>query len=193
MSMSIRSLEPSLASGITYTAETLGDDHWIDHLLDGTPVLIRPLLAGDRELETNFIRDLSPKSRRLRFLCNFKQPSEALIDQLMNLDYAQRMAFIALIHQNGKLREIGVSRYCATAEQHTCESAVTVADDWLNRGLGSLLMRHLIDAARKHGFKRMISMDSAANQPMRGLARQLGFVRRLDPADPSQAIHTLSL
>ncbi|WP_445147143.1 GNAT family N-acetyltransferase [Dyella sp. Tek66A03] len=193
MSISIRSLEPSLESGITYIAETLGDDHWIDHLRDGTPVLIRPLLAGDRDLETNFIRDLSPQSRRLRFLCNFKQPSEALIDQLMNLDYQKRMAFIALIHDKGELREIGVSRYCATTEDHICESAVTVADDWLNRGLGALLMRHLIDAARKHGFHRMVSMDSAANQPMSGLARHLGFERRLDPADPSQAIHTLEL
>jgi hypothetical protein len=39
----------------------------------------------------------------------------------------------------------------------------------------------------------MVSMDSAANQPMSGLARHLGFERRLDPADPSQAIHTLEL
>lgn len=193
MSISIRSLEPSLRSGISYMAETLGENHWIDHLRDGTPILIRPLQASDRDLETDFIRDLSPKSRRLRFLCNFKQPSEALIDQLMNLDYQKRTAFIALIHDKGKLREIGVSRYCATTEEHTCESAVTVADDWLNRGLGTLLMRHLIDEARKHGFRRMVSMDSASNQPMSGLAKQLGFERRLDPADPSQAIHTLNL
>ncbi|WP_266182241.1 GNAT family N-acetyltransferase [Dyella humicola] len=193
MSISIRSLEPSLRSGFSYMAETLGDNHWIDHLRDGTPVLIRPLQAGDRDLETDFIRDLSPKSRRLRFLCNFKQPSEALIDQLMNLDYQKRTAFIALIHDQGKLREIGVSRYCATTREHICESAVTVADDWLNRGLGTLLMRHLIDEARKHGFKRMVSMDSASNQPMSGLARHLGFERRLDPADPSQTIHTLNL
>jgi GNAT superfamily N-acetyltransferase len=193
MSISIRSLEPSLESGFIYIAETLGDDHWVDHLRDGTPVLIRPLQAGDRELETNFIRDLSPKSRRLRFLCNFKQPSEALIDQLMNIDYEKHMAFIALIHDQGQLREIGVSRHCATTEDGTCECAVTVADDLLNRGLGSLLMRHLVDAARKHGFKRMVSMDSAANQPMSGFAKYLGFERRLDRADPSQAIHTLNL
>ncbi|MFC4526974.1 GNAT family N-acetyltransferase [Dyella halodurans] len=193
MSISIRSLEPSLHAGFTYVAEALGDKHWIDHLSDGTPILIRPLQAGDRDLETDFIRDLSPKSRRLRFHCNFKQPSEALIDQLMNLDYQKRTAFIALIHDKGKLREIGVSRYCATAEEHTCESAVTVADDWLNRGLGTLLMRHLIDEARRNGFKRMVSMDSASNQAMSGLARHLGFERRLDPADPSQAIHTLNL
>jgi GNAT superfamily N-acetyltransferase len=191
--MSIRSLESSLESGFTYIAEALGDDHGVDHLHDGTPVLIRPLQPADRELETNFIRNLSPKSRRLRFLCNFKQPSEALIDQLMNIDHEKHLALIALIDDQGQPREIGVSRYCATTQEGTCECAVTVADDWLNRGLGSLLMRRLIDAAREHGFRRMISMDSAANQPMRGFARHLGFGRRLDSADPSQAIHTLDL
>jgi GNAT superfamily N-acetyltransferase len=112
---------------------------------------------------------------------------------MMNVDYEKRMAFIALIHDDGKLREIGVSRYCAATDHKHCECAVTVADDWQNRGLGVLLMGHLIDEARKHGFKSMISVDATSNQAMRELAKHLGFTRQLDPADPTQAIHTLDL
>ena len=40
-------------------------------------------------------------------------------------------------HENGKLREIGVSRYSATGKDSQCECAVTVADDWRQRGLAS--------------------------------------------------------
>lgn len=193
MTISSHTLNPSAEAGFSPLPGALEGDHWIEPLRDGTPVLIRPLRTSDRELETDFIRNLSLKSRRRRFLSEFKEPSEALVDQMMNVDYDKRMAFIALIHDDGKLREIGVSRYCATTEQTHCECAVTVADDWQKRGLGALLMRHLIDEARKHGFKSMVSVDAASNQAMRELARHLGFTRRLDPADPSQAIHTLDL
>lgn len=37
-------------------------------LRDGTPVLVRPIEAGDVGLERDFIERLSPKSRRYRFL-----------------------------------------------------------------------------------------------------------------------------
>lgn len=193
MTISSHTQHPSTEAGLSQLPPAVEGDHWIEPLRDGTPVLIRPLRAADRELETDFIRSLSLKSRRQRFLSDFKEPSEALIDQMMNVDYEKRMAFIALIHDNGKLREIGVSRYCATTDQKHCECAVTVADDWQNRGLGVLLMQHLIGEARKHDFKSMISVDAASNQAMRELAKYLGFTRQLDPADPSQAIHTLDL
>jgi GNAT superfamily N-acetyltransferase len=162
-------------------------------LRDGTMVSIRPLHAGDRPLETEFIRDLSPASRRQRFLCDFKRPSEALIDQMMDVDHDRREALIAVAFIEGSPREVGVARYCAVMDTRTCECAVTVADAWQHQGLGKRLMRHLIDEARVHGFTGMISVDAASNHAMRELAASLGFQRRLDPRDPSQVIHSLDL
>jgi GNAT superfamily N-acetyltransferase len=173
--------------------DKLSGTHWIESLADGTPVLIRPLRPQDREREEDFLRRLSPDSRRFRFLGGFKEAGPDLVNQLMDVDYDQRMAFVALAHDNGKLREVGVSRYSATSEQGHCECAVTVADDWRQRGLGVLLMRHLIDLARRNGFKVMTSLDAADNEAMRDLANYLGFHRRLDPDDSSQVIHTLDL
>jgi GNAT superfamily N-acetyltransferase len=180
-------------AGFARLSDALEGDRWVEALSDGTLVLIRPLHTDDRELETAFIRDLSVKSRRRRFLCDFKEPSEALIDQMMNLDYEKRTALIALIIDGGKPREIGVSRYCVTTDPTHCECAVTVADEWQKRGLGVLLMQRLIHEARKHGFSRMISVDAASNQAARALARRLKFERQLDPGDLSQVVHTLTL
>ncbi len=173
--------------------EKLDGSHWIESLGDGTRVLIRPLREEDREREEDFIRRLSPDSRRFRFMGAFKDASPALIDQLMDVDYEHRMAFVALAHDNGKLREVGVSRYSATDQKGHCECAVTVADDWRQRGLGVLLMRHLIDLARRNGYQHMISLDAADNEAMRDLASYLGFRRRLDPEDSTQVVHTLDL
>jgi GNAT superfamily N-acetyltransferase len=162
-------------------------------LRDGTAVLIRSLHAGDREMETDFIRDLSPHSRRLRFLCDFKQPSDALLDQLMDVDHDRRVALIALVFIECIPREIGVARYGAAMGDDTCECAIVVADAWQHRGLGTLLMRHLIEEARSHGFTRMISIDTATHQAMRSLASAWGVRRHLDPEDPSLVIHSLDL
>ena len=167
--------------------------HWIDHMRDGTPVLIRPLRPDDREREEEFIRRLSPTARRYRFLGDFRQASPALLDQLMKVELPRQMAFVALLHDNGKLREIGVSRFAATTDEKQCECAVTVADDWQHRGLGVLLMRHLIRTARENGYKRMFSVDDASNQPMRELAEFLGFRRELSPDDPARVMHILEL
>ncbi|HEV2621786.1 MAG TPA: GNAT family N-acetyltransferase [Frateuria sp.] len=167
--------------------------HWIDHLRDGTVVLIRPLRPDDRAREEEFLRAMSPDSKRLRFLCSFREASPELVDQLMDVDYDKRMAYVALAHEDGHLHEVGVSRYSASNDGAQCECAVTVADHWRHRGLAVVLMRHLIDMARKRGFRQMYSVDAADNQPMQELAAYLGFKRSLDPNDPTQAIHTLTL
>ncbi|AZE49093.1 Acetyltransferase, GNAT family [Pseudomonas chlororaphis] len=166
--------------------------YWIEALRDGRHVLIRPLTEKDREREYAFIKRLSPESRHMRFLGQIGDPSGAMLDQLMNTDGKQRMAYVALAHENGQLIEIGVSRYAATGE-HECECAVTVADEWTHLGLGTLLMEHLIQAARKNGFRQMYSIDAASNAPMRDLSQALGFDRSHDPDDSHQVIHRLYL
>jgi len=173
--------------------DALEGDHWIEALRDGTPVLIRPLSEKDREREIAFIERLSHKSRRMRFLGDFQHVTAATIDRLMDVDYESQMAFVALVHEDGVLREIGVSRFSATGDGRRCECAVTVADDWQGRGLGVLLMRHLIDVARRKGFRQMFSIDASDNQSMRDLASYLGFTRRMDPDDNAQVIHSLDL
>lgn len=167
-------------------------EHWIEQLDDGRHVLVRPLTADDREREYAFIKGLSRESRHARFLGEINEPGKALLDQLMSVDNQQRMAFIALVHANGTLIEIGVARY-ATAKEDECECAVTVADTWQRLGLGRILMQHLMTAARANGFKRMYTIDAATNLPLRELTHALGFNSVTDPDDRTQIISSVAL
>jgi len=166
--------------------------HWIDQLDDGRHVLVRPLGADDREREYTFIKGLSRESRHARFLGEINEPGKTLMDQLMDVDNQQRMAFIALVHDNGQLIEIGVARYAA-ANADECECAVTVADAWQHLGLGRLLMLHLMTAARANGFKRMYTVDAATNAPLRELNQALGFHSVINPDDSTQVISSVML
>lgn len=181
---------PSVAQADT---TAIAGDHWIEKLTDGSHVLIRPIRASDRERETDLIRHMSPEAKRARFLGEFREPGKALIDQLMNVDGDGSAAFVALVHNDGTLREIGVSRYGACTDPGTCECAVTVDEAWQRRGLGTILMGHLLDSARRHGFRRMVSLDAASNDGMHHFAHRLGFVRVTDPVDATQVIHSIDL
>ncbi|WP_085632573.1 MULTISPECIES: GNAT family N-acetyltransferase [unclassified Pseudomonas] len=181
-------LQPSIPAFPTPAGE-----HWIESLDNGTHVLIRPLRAADRQREKAFIERLSPESRHFRFLCQFREPGEAMLDQLMKVDQDRQAAFVALAHVNGELQEVGISRYAAGAGKDECECAVTVLDSWQHHGLGRLLLKHLTDHARAKGFRQMYSIDAAANHPMRDLAKAAGFSTATDPDNPSQVIHRLAL
>jgi GNAT superfamily N-acetyltransferase len=167
--------------------------HWTDTLRDGTPVMIRPIADTDIEIERRFIERLSPSSRRFRFLGEMKTPSEQLLRQFTHLDHATEAAFVALVGDGSDKEEIGVSRYSARTDGLGCECAVAVSDEWQRRGLGTILMQHLIDVARQRGIATMYSMDAADNVAMRDLAEHLGFQRSSDPNDATQVIHMLDL
>ena len=166
---------------------------WTDTLSDGTHVIVRPITAKDAQLERQFIERLSPESRRLRFLGQIGEPSDEMVRRFVTIDYDRDMAFVALVHRDNETREIGVSRYGRGADGKSCECAVTVSDEWRHRGLATLLMRHLIDFARAHGVRSMVSYDAIENTEMRTLAEGLGFERRTDPEDPRMVIHRLAL
>lgn len=167
-------------------------EHWIERLDDGRHVLVRPLTAEDREREYNFIKGLSRESRHQRFLGEVCEPGKTLLDQLMDVDNQERLAYIALVHDNGQLVEIGVARYAAAKDQ-ACECAVVVADAWQHLGLARVLMQHLMAAAKKNGYTRMYSVDAATNAHMRQLTHDLGFESVTDPDDGTQVISSVQL
>lgn len=165
---------------------------WSGTLRDHSPVLIRPISKQDQQAERAFIEQLSPDARRFRFLGQVRCPSERLIEQLTDVDQVHEVAFVA-VAPGAPDTIIGVSRYSTDPQGRDCECAVTVSDAWQQKGLGTLLMKHLIEVARARGIRRMTSVDSAGNVPMKDLARHLGFRTRTDPNDASQVLHELDL
>lgn len=173
--------------------DELSKDHWIESLNDGSSVLIRPLREPDYMRDHQFVGRVSYESRRFRFLAGFSGEASSLFDQLMDVDYRHRMAYVALAHDNGQLREIGVSRYAAVPGSINCECAVAVNEQWQRKGLGRLLMRHLISAARCNGYEHMLSRDLSNNYAMHRLAKALGFTSRYLAGDVTEILHELDL
>ena len=73
-------------------------------------------------------------------------------------------------------RGVGVARYAGYAgEPGRSELAITVADDWQGRGIGSALSRRLLIRAREEGVKVLEATALADNRAALGLLRGLAY------------------
>lgn len=169
------------------------DDLVSDVVINEQIVHIRPITSDDIEIEKSFVEHLSPESRYFRFLGGTRGLTDEAAKILCDVDFDKRMAFIAVIKSaDGKEEVLGVSRYASDKFDH-CESAVTVADEWQNHGLGQVLMKRLIDFARHKRKELIYSIDLTENTNMLMLARDLGMDSQRDPNDAKLMRHQLVL
>ncbi|AOE68082.1 acetyltransferase [Pseudomonas fluorescens] len=185
---------PHTAALIAEMDQASPEEHWLEKLRDGTHVLIRPLSTDDHARLLRFFQRLSPLSLRFRFLGAVTHVDERIIDSLLSVPGDISRGYLALIHHDGELQVIGVSRYRQAMDRDDCcDCAVAVADPWLRKGLGHLLLGHLIDAARRNGFSVMRSTDLSTDYPIHGLYKQSGFTSVYQGRDFDRIIHELAL
>lgn len=152
---------------------------------DGSRVVVRPIRPEDRQIEREFVQALSNESKYFRFMSALRELSESMLDRLTQIDYDREMALIAVVCENGRETEIGVARYIVNADAISCEFAVAVADAWQHRGVGSILIRSLVEAARRRGLQVMEGIVVAGNYKMLGLMNALGFSIHTEAGDAS--------
>jgi acetyltransferase len=159
---------------------------------EGIAVTIRPIRASDLELERAFVNQLTPATAYQR-LFSPRSLTEAELRRFTNIDYERDMAVIATISQSGSERQIGVARYIREPHTRNAEFAIVLSDDWQGRGLGSVLLRSLMDAARTSGIACLEGAVLSENAPMIALAKKSGFAVHRDPRGAQVTILTIRL
>jgi len=155
-------------------------------LPDGVNLTIRPIRPEDAEIEREFVRRLSPRSRYFRFMQAVSELSQSMLVRFTQIDYDREMALIAVVEaeaEGGGELQVGVARYTVNPDQASCEFALTVADEWQGRGIGWQLMHELMDVARLRGIGRIQGEVLAENSPMLSLMERLDFSVRPHPDD----------
>jgi RimJ/RimL family protein N-acetyltransferase len=169
---------------MTAALDSIALDLWVSEYRTrrGDVVCIRPLRPDDREREIAYINSLSERSRHFRLFTPLRTLPRHLVEQLMDVDYRQRMAFVATTHRSGSEQIVGVARYGVADEQDAAEFAVSVADAWQRCGVAGALMKQLSRYAGEQGIRRLTGLILPDNRAMIALARRLGFTVRYDPA-----------
>jgi acetyltransferase len=87
------------------------------------------------------------------------------------------MAFLASVLEGepSQETEIGIARYIINPDGESCEFAIVVDDAWQRRGVGTLLMKTLMEEARSKGLRCIEGQVLARNHGMLDLMKHLGF------------------
>ena len=163
----------------------------------GTEVLIRPIRPEDEPQMVTFHESLSDQSVYLRYFHMEKLSSRIAHDRLIRkcfIDYDREMALVAsLAGSNESGQEIlGVGRLSRSREGNGAEVAVLIADRFQNAGLGTELLRKLIEVARVEKINRIVAHILPENAGMRGLAKRFGFETQ-NSTDPGTLTAVLTL
>ncbi len=164
-------------------------------LKDGSGIFLRPLLPSDRTALVQAVRKLSAESLRRRFFSS-AQPSQKLLDYLVDIDFVDHFAWVAIDAGDGS--GLATARYVRTDNPSTAEVAFATTDDNQGRGIGTVLLGALGVAAQQAGVEHLIAHVLEENAAMRAVfAKASGTAKRdepgvlavtLDPADASELI-----
>jgi GNAT superfamily N-acetyltransferase len=143
-------------------------------LADGGTVHVRPIRPDDAAAHRAFFANQSPQSVYLRFFGHRTELSDGEVDRFTTVDYHQRMAFVAFLHDE----MIAIGRYDRLAGGDEAEVAFAVADAQQGRGLATLLLEYLATYAAGNGITRFSADTLVDNRRMLDIFQAAGLRRQ---------------
>jgi acetyl coenzyme A synthetase (ADP forming)-like protein len=153
-------------------------DYAADEVLkDGGSIHIRAIGPDDRERLIEHFSQLSARSVYFRFFNAKRRLTDTELDGFTRLDFTHRVGLVATLLAGGQEHIIGVGRYAVVEETpHSAEVAFAVADTHQGRGIGTVLLDHLVRIARAAGITEFQADVLGENNRMLEMFGASGFV-----------------
>ena len=146
-------------------------------LHDGTPVFLRPIRPDDAPRLQQAFKELSPQTVFLRFLQALRELSDEQARRFVNIDYHSQMAIVAVVIEESEEKIIGVARYALLGGDRPgqAECAVVVVDRFQKRGLGTQLLKRLVQVGLKRGVTAFVGAIHFSNATIIKFIERSGY------------------
>jgi RimJ/RimL family protein N-acetyltransferase len=158
----------------------------IETLRSGRRVEVRALRPEDRNDLVAAVGRISDQSLYRRFFGPKRGFTEKEISFFLNVDFANHVALVAAMDENGQQVIVGGGRY-VVSKLGQAELAFAVIDRYQGQGIGAILMRHLAAIARGAGLRCFVAEVLPNNLAMLKVFATSGL--RLATTRQGQTVH----
>lgn len=151
-------------------------------LESGEVILIRPIRPEDEPLIATFHATLSERSVYLRYFHLLDLDHRVSHDRLIRIcfnDYDRELALVAV--RGPEI--LAVARLSRKHLLNQAEFAVLISDEFQGQGLGTELVKRLLEIARAEKLERVTADILPENTQMQAVCRMLGFQLAFEPED----------
>ncbi|MFN9867910.1 MAG: bifunctional acetate--CoA ligase family protein/GNAT family N-acetyltransferase [Pseudanabaena sp.] len=154
----------------------------------GDRVTIRPIRPEDEPLMVQFHQNLSEESVYLRYAHTVKLTKRIAHERLTRIcfiDYDREMV-LAADYKNPETCEheiLGVARLSKSHGMNEAEFALIVSDRYHHQGLGTELLRRILEIGKEQNLEAIVGYILNSNEPMQSICRKLGFKLQPDPGE----------
>ena len=154
---------------------------------NGTRVQIRPICPDDEKRMVSFHKQLSERSVYMRYFESLSLAARTAHTRLARICFTDAtwetvLVALRLDEQSREQEIVAVGRLSKLSDQSKAEVALLVLDEFRGLGLGSELLRHLIQAAREQKVLHIQAEMLRDNTAIQRVLRKFGFhFRLIDP------------
>ncbi len=147
---------------------------------DGTEITIRPIRPEDEPLMVKFHETLSDRTVYLRYFYSLSLGARVAHERLLRTcfgDYNREMALVGERKdpKTGEREILGVGRLSKLHADNEAEVAVLISDKYQGKGLGTELLRRIVQIARNEKISRVIGEMLRDNIAMQAMVKNAGF------------------
>jgi acetyltransferase len=155
-------------------------------LKNGESVTIRPIRPEDEPLIVKFHGSLSEESVYYRYFSKLKLDQRVAHERLTRIcfnDYDREIALVAERKDaaSGQHEIIAVGRLSKARGLNEAEFALLISDRWQGQGLGTELLKRLVQVGRDEKLGRITALILSENHAMHHLSKRAGFKLERDP------------
>jgi acetate---CoA ligase (ADP-forming) len=145
-------------------------------LRDGAVLRMRALQQDDRESLIALFDRCSPETIRYRFLRMITALPTSLLDEMLAVDGEKHVALVVTQGEDEDEKIVAVGAYVAEDNRPgVAEVSFLVEDAMQRRGIGTVLLDTLAEAARAHNITRFSADVLADNRVMLSVFRKAGY------------------
>jgi len=132
----------------------------------GLALLLRPVRISDEPLLKEFFYSLSDQSLFRRFMTPRRDMPHERLQEWVVIDYTKEMVILAVVPEGARELVVAVAEYYVEEDGLTANVAFAVRDRYQNQGIGTVLLQHLSQIARKQGLLGFTAEVLRENEPM---------------------------